>query len=120
MIEVEQLFSSKFLMKYMMTSLKKKTYLAREPKWSRKIVGKMYIEVGVGKITSNLSKKFRLAGMTPPGNLLALKKWALGARCSALEWGSLLWAHGWGSLLWAHGAWVKQSALGGSLLRLDA
>ena len=39
-----------------------------------------------------------------PKSLLALKKWALG----------------WGSLLWAHGARVKQAALGGSLLRLDA
>ena len=40
----------------MIISLKKKAYLAREPKWGRKFVGQMYIEVGVAKITSNLPK----------------------------------------------------------------
>ena len=41
----------------MIISLKKKAYLASEPKWGRKFVGQMYIEVGVAKITSNLPKQ---------------------------------------------------------------
>ena len=58
MIEVGQLFFSKFLMTFMIISFKKKAYLAREPKWGRKFVAQMYIEVGVAKITSNLPKNF--------------------------------------------------------------
>ena len=58
MIEVVQHIFSKFLMTFMIISFKKKAYLAREPKWGRKFVGQMYIEVGVAKITSNLPKNF--------------------------------------------------------------
>ena len=58
----------------------------------------------------------------PPGNLLALKKWALGARRSALGWGSLIWALGkieWSavrtalgwSFLWAVGAWHSEEVV---------
>ena len=73
MIEVGQLFFSKFLMTFMIISFKKKAYLAREPKWGRKFVGQMYIEVGVAKITSNLPKNFCPLHFVPNHHILKKK-----------------------------------------------
>ena len=85
----------------------------------------MKIHLQICKHTlSKILKLKRPSCNETPRSLLALKKWAHGARRSALGarrtsgavcfgWGSLLWVHGaWvGSLLWAHGAWRSSEAV---------